>query len=108
MDNAQILAIYEETSRLTRQMLAAARENDWDLLVTHEKACAATLSPLISDKPAQPPSNDFQRRKAELISSILDDDAQIRMLVEPWLERLSGLIGSARQQSRLHQSYGAM
>lgn len=108
MDSHKILTIYEEGSRLTRQMLLAAREGDWDQLVAYEKDCAARFVHLFAGEGNQPRDADFQRRKAELIRGMLDDDAQIRLLVEPWLARLSGLIGSTRQQSRLHQTYGSM
>ncbi|MEQ1772149.1 MAG: flagellar protein FliT [Burkholderiales bacterium] len=108
MDNDQIIAIYEDASDITRKMLAAARASDWDLLVEHEKACAARLAVLLSDQPIQSQNPVFQQRKGALIRAMLDDDTQIRMLVEPWLVKLTTLIGSARQQSRLHQSYNAM
>lgn len=105
MDNHQIIAIYEEASRLTRDMLLAARAADWDCLVAYEKQCAATLAPLIADQPVQAPTAAFRHRKAELIREVLDGDAEIRQLVEPWLTQLSMLIGNSRQQSRLHQTY---
>ncbi len=108
MNSDEIISIYEDASCLTRQMLVAARESDWDQLVEHETQCAARLAQLISARPAQTQSAEFQRRKGALIRAMLDDDAEIRMLVEPWLAKLSELIGSTRQQSRLHQSYGAM
>ena len=108
MDSHHILAIYEEVSCLTRHMLLAAREGDWDQLIAHEKDCAARFAPLFMHEGDQPRDAEFQQRKAELIRGMIDDDAQIRMLVEPWLGRLSELIGSTQQQSRLHQAYGDM
>lgn len=105
MENTQIIAIYEEASRLTRDMLAAAHAGDWDRLVAYEKQCAAKLAPLIADQPEQPPTAAFLQRKAELIRDVLDGDAEIRHLVEPWLAQLSALIGNSRQQSRLHHTY---
>ncbi len=106
MNGDQILAVYEEASAITRQMLLAAREGDWDRLVAHEKDCAARFVHLMTSEPGQTTDAAFQRRKAEIIHGILDDDAQIRMLVEPWLMKLSVLIDSTRQQSRLSQAYG--
>jgi flagellar protein FliT len=104
MDNHQVIAIYEDAARLTREMLDDARAQQWDKVVAKEKLCAAQLARLPS---AEPPQNDprHQRRKAELIGSMLDDNAEIRMLAEPWLARLSELIGNTRQQSRLHHMY---
>jgi len=100
-----ILSIYESISRLTRQMLAAARSSDWDQLVALEKNCYAMFAQLFASTDGRPRSAEFRRRKTELICGVLDDDAQIRMLVEPWLVNLSALIGNTRQQTRLSQAY---
>ena len=105
MDSTQILTIYEEMARLTRHMLLAARAADWDRLVTCEKACAAQFALLFAGESDQPRDAAFQRRKAELIRGMLDDDAQVRRLADPWLAQLSSLIGNTRQQSRLHRTY---
>ncbi len=107
MNNDQIIAIYEDAFRLTREMLLAARDSDWERLVACEKDCAARLAPLVHDQPAQAPTSAFQQRKASLIRAMLHDDAQIRLLVDPWLARLATLIGDSHRQSRLHQTYGA-
>ncbi len=104
MDNHQIMAIYEDAAGLTREMLGAARAEQWDDVAAKEKLCTEKLAALPSAMPAQPDPL-HQRRKAELIRSMLDDNAEIRVLAEPWLARLSELIGSTRQQSRLHHMY---
>ena len=69
---------------------------------------AARFARLMADQTEASRDTDFQRRKAQLIRGILDDDAHIRVLVEPWLAQLSTLIGSTRQQARLHQAYDAL
>ena len=55
----------------------------------------------------QPDDDDYRSRKAALIRGILDADAEIRLLVEPWLAQLSMLIGNTQQQSRLQHAYHA-
>jgi len=104
MDNHQIIAIFEDAAMLTREMLRAAREQQWDDVAKKEKLCAEKLATLPPAMPAQP-DLPYQRRKAELIRDMLDNNAEIRVLAEPWLARLSELIGSTRQQSRLHDMY---
>jgi hypothetical protein len=42
-----------------------------------------------------------------LIRGVLDDDAEIRLLVEPWLAQLADLIGHTGHQRRLSQAYRA-
>ena len=102
-----ILAIYEDISRITRQMLEAARSDDWDQLVDLEKNCSARFAHLFELEDGSARDDEFRRRKGELIRDVLRDDAQIRLLVEPWLAHLSAMIGTTRQQGRLNQAYGA-
>ena len=105
MDGEQILMIYSGIADLTRQMLAAARIGAWDTLVALENACSAHFARLLAREDSHPRDAGYQRRKAELIRSVLDDDAQIRLLVEPWQARLAELIGHNGQQRRLRQAY---
>ena len=107
MNGNHILAIYENISRKTRQMLAAARGDDWDGLVALEKDCSAMFAQLFETEDGAVRDAEFQRRKGELIRGVLADDAQIRLLVEPWLAQLNAMIGSTRQQSRLNHAYEA-
>lgn len=107
MTEEHILATYEGISRLTTQMLAAARNGEWDELVQHERACSALFAPLFGGEEKLPRSAEFQRRKGELICSVLEDDAEIRLLVEPWLANLAALIGHTGHQRRLSQAYQA-
>ena len=102
-----ILLTYESISRLTKQMLAAARSGEWDELVRLERECSALFGRLFTGEEEQPRSAEFQRRKAQLIRGALDDDAEIRLLVEPWLAQLSALISHTGHQRRLTQAYRA-
>jgi flagellar protein FliT len=104
-DGHRILAVYEDIAQLTRRMLEAARGGQWDALIELERDCGRRFAHLLSGEPQQPDDADYRNRKAALIRGILDDDAEIRLLVEPWLAQLSMLIGSSRQQSRLHDAY---
>ncbi len=104
MDNQQVIAIFEDAARLTREMLGDARAQQWDNVAAKEKRCAEELARLPSTMPGEA-DPVHQRRKAELIRDMLENNAEIRMLAEPWLARLSELIGCTRQQSRLHRMY---
>ncbi len=107
MNGDDILAIYERVSDTTRQMLTAARLSDWDRLIDLEKECSAMFARLFEVEDGGTRSAEFQRRKAGLIRRVLDYDAQIRLLVEPWLVDLTAMIGSTRQQNRLSETYKA-
>jgi flagellar protein FliT len=105
MNGAQIIAEYSEIAAITRRMLEAARSSEWDNLIELERGCGRHFARLFEIGGAQPDDPDYRSRKAALIRGILDDDAEIRLLVEPWLAQLSTLIGSTQQQSRLQRAY---
>ena len=107
MNDDLILAIYSGIADLTRRMLAAARAGEWDTLINLEKACSTHFARLFAIEDGAPRDAQYQRRKAELIRAVLDDDAEIRLLVEPWQARLSALIHHHGQQRRLQQTYTA-
>ena len=105
MDDDLELAIYAGIARLTGQMLAAARSNEWDTLIALEKACSTHFARLLAKEDGRPRDAQYQRRKAELIRGVLDDDAAIRLLVEPWQAQLLAMLGSTKHQRRLHETY---
>lgn len=86
------LDYYKNISATTSQMLAAAQEQDWDLLVTLEKDCADYRDTLIKLESIRPVGEAFSKVKAAYIKKILDDDRQIRELVSPWMKKLEGML----------------
>jgi flagellar protein FliT len=107
MNDEAILSVYQRIAELTEQMLAAARGSDWDTLLHLEHECRALFAQLSDGEDERVRDANFQRRKANLIRGVLDDDAQIRLLVEPWLAHLSELIGHTGRQRRLSDTYRA-
>lgn len=86
------LDYYKNISATTSQMLAAAQDQDWDLLVTLENDCASYRDTLIQLESVRPVGAAFGKIKAAYIKKILDDDRQIRELVSPWMKKLEGML----------------
>jgi flagellar protein FliT len=107
MSEEHILHTYESIAHLTARMLDAARAAEWDALVGLERDCSALFARLFAADTRQPRSPEFQQRKATLIRGVLADDAQIRSLVEPWLNQLAKLLNHTGQERRLAQAYQA-
>lgn len=105
MNSSQIIATYETILDLTGQMLKAAQDSDWDLLVSLEQDCRISVEKLMADNPAQPLTGQLQRRKVEIIRQVLADDAEIRNITEPWMVQLQNLLGNAGRERRLNQAY---
>ena len=105
MDGGHLLALYAGIARLTRQMLAAARAGEWDTLIALGQACSVHFARLQASEDNLPRDAKYQLAKGELIRGVLDNDAEIRLLVEPWQAQLLALIGHNGQRRRLHETY---
>ncbi|MBI3529275.1 MAG: flagellar protein FliT [Betaproteobacteria bacterium] len=109
MTSKEVIGTYENILAVTAQMLDAARAADWDLLVNREQECRKLVESLMNTRN----ENDIVLepqvlgRKVEIIRKVLADDAEIRNLTEPWMQRLQHLLTSVGHERRLHAAYNA-
>jgi flagellar protein FliT len=89
MSNNELLARYESIADVVGRMLAAARREEWDVLVELQDRYMGE-----------------RQRKFDLLRRILADDAQICDLANPALARLSALIAASRPTRALRETYG--
>jgi flagellar protein FliT len=107
LNTAEVLSIYENVSEITDKMVAAARSGDWDTLVALENRCSGQVNRLKAEEPPEPLSAEVRETKVRIIKKILEDDRQIRDIVEPWMKQLAVLINSTGTERKLTQAYGA-
>ena len=116
MNQDQTIALYESVADISGQMLAAARNSDWEALGTLESDCASQVGTLesaeemgvraqFSRKWVSDPH--FLLRKRTLIEKILADDREIRHLTEAWMAQLSNLLNQAKLERQLTMAYGS-
>jgi flagellar protein FliT len=103
----QLLNYYEAIERASADMLAAARAGNWDEVVKLEGACVLLISQLkhaAQDKGKAPGTGttelDVAKTKSRIMQRILVNDAEIRLLAEPWLQDLEETL--AGQHRTLH------
>lgn len=107
MNSEEVISLYEKVAVITHQMVAAAREYDWDQLAALESQCANHVATLKGNEHMTPLTGMVRERKVKIIQKILADDREIRSITEPWMEHLSGLIKSTGTERKLSQAYGA-
>ncbi|NHC61820.1 flagellar protein FliT [Paenalcaligenes suwonensis] len=97
-----LLQQYETIANITSNMLQQAQLNAWDeVLILSERYieavdCLRTLDSL---------SGSDKDTRRELLTRILEDDAQIRHLATPELKRLDQLLGNMKRQQNILQTY---
>ena len=98
--NSSLLNYYEAIEKASQDMLAAARQGNWDQVLKLEGACALLISQLKNDAAGRKLGTDEAKFKSRIMQRILVNDAQIRQLAEPQIEALDELI--AGRTSTVH------
>lgn len=83
-----LIDYYKSIEESSRQMLDAAKSQDWEQVVRCEGVCAVLIEQLRLRGHSEELQPDQRREKTQIMQRILFNDAQIRYLAEPWLEQL--------------------
>ena len=102
----QIVERYQRMADASGRMLDAARQDDWDAVCAVEKECATLIAELSRMGDLAPTDPALRRRKIDLMKRVLADDAEIRLLSQPWLKKLDAMLRSPGIAARLDRAYG--
>ena len=80
-----LIDYYKAIEDSSAKMLDAARAEDWDEVVRFEGTCAVLIEQLRHRARSEELSPEQRVEKARIMQRILQNDAQIRYLAEPWL-----------------------
>jgi len=105
MDSIETLMTYEAILATTKKMLTAARNNQWNELVALEKECRMLAEKLIHNSPEPILDENLLQDKIRMIHEILGDDAQIKAITQPWMEKLQYMVNSVDLSQKLEQTY---
>jgi flagellar protein FliT len=86
-----LIDYYKAIEDSSAKMLEAARLEDWDGVVRYEGACAVLIEQLRFESQQQELAPEHRKEKARIMQRILHNDAQIRVLAEPWLAQFEHL-----------------
>jgi flagellar protein FliT len=86
-----LLDYYKAIENTSRQMLEAAKTENWDQVVRLEGACAVLIAQLRYKSKTDELGPDERKEKMRIMQRILRTDAEIRCLAEPWLNDLAQL-----------------
>lgn len=93
---------YALIASLSDKMVQLARENDWESVVAVSREYFDAVESL---KTLTPLDHEDRLARKPYLTKILQDDACIRHLVAPELERLGGLLGNVKRQQTVVQAY---
>ncbi|SFD90514.1 flagellar protein FliT [Nitrosomonas sp. Nm166] len=105
MDDIQTIMTYKAILTTTGKMLIAAQNNEWDELISLEQECRRLAEILTKEDPEPILDKELLQKKVKIIHQILNDDAQIRAITEPWMMRLQDLLSTSERTRNLQQTY---
>lgn len=83
-----LIDYYKSIEESSLKMLDAAKSQDWDQVVRCEGVCAVLIEQLRMRSRTEQLLPEQRTEKTRIMQRILNNDAQIRYLAEPWLEHL--------------------
>jgi flagellar protein FliT len=102
-----IVERYPRMADASGRMLSAARADDWDEVCKVERECADLVTELSRMGDLAPLDPTLRAQKLELMKKVLADDAEIRLLSQPWLRKLDTMMRGPATIDRLKRAYGA-
>ena len=80
-----LIDYYKAIEDSSLKMLDAAKAEDWEQVVRFEGACAVLIEQLRARAHSEQLQPNERTEKTRIMQRILQNDAQIRYLAEPWL-----------------------
>lgn len=99
---SSLLRHYEALDGASREMLEAARAGDWESVCRLEGACAVVIARLGELAREQPPDRDEQAERMRILRRIVERDAEIRRLCDPFGDLMDSDAWSGARPLLLH------
>ncbi len=106
------LALLEQMSNYSTEMVDAARANDWDRLTRLEKQVASLRDRMGTEealgfqgRATKRMSEDERAKKVALIRRILNDDKEVRVHTEPWMDSVRQMLSGGARERKLRSAY---
>ncbi|WP_392431141.1 flagella biosynthesis regulatory protein FliT [Yersinia sp. HM-2024] len=101
-----LLSEYQQILTLSEQMLVLATEGNWDALVDLEMAYLKAIESTATITISSCSSLMLQDLLREKLRAILDNEIEIKRLLQLRLDALSELVGQSTKQQAVNNTYG--
>lgn len=108
MESQHLIQEYTALAALMSQMLNAAQQNNWDRVSEIEVSYLSKVNQIKNHEKTVILDKTLKSQKLALIKRILADDDAIRLLIHPWMSKLSQLMqpnNSQAMQAKLNSTY---
>ena len=102
----QLLAAYQQIYTLSSQMIALAKTGHWDQLVELELTYVTSVEKTADFAGVMESSLALQELLRNKLQQILDNETQLRALLQARMDELRELIGQSTRQNVVNSTYG--
>ncbi|AXF75583.1 flagella biosynthesis regulatory protein FliT [Erwinia tracheiphila] len=100
-----ILTIYQQLLVLSQTMLRLATEGSWEELIEMEVVYVSAVEKLAESTKQNPIPAQVQDQLRPVLRHILDNEAEVKNLLQARMTELSSLIGQASRQKSVNKAY---
>ncbi|PLR37287.1 flagella biosynthesis regulatory protein FliT [Chimaeribacter californicus] len=101
-----LVTAYQQILSLSEQMLALAHQEQWqelvELEISYAKAVESTAALPVNDGVPE----QVQETIRSMLTRILDNESQVKQLLNARMGKLAELIGNTGRKKDLHHAYG--
>ena len=106
--NIELLRCYQQLLSASQHMLKIGREGLWEELIEQEVEYVSAVEKIagFQDASAQAPVTQAQIRP--LLKQILDNEMELKMLLQQRMSELRTLVGQTSRQQNINTTYGRL
>lgn len=101
----QLINNYQQILSLSHSMLRHASRGEWDDLITQEVSYVTAVQHLARTTEAAPPSEQLQAQLRPVLRHILDNESEVRRLLQIRMDELTQLVSQSAVQKSMVSAY---
>lgn len=101
-----LITIYQQLLDLSQNMLRLAAEGEWDDLIQKEVDYVSAVQRLAQSTQAASPQAQEQERLRPVLRHILDNESEVKRLLQARMQELSTLVNQNTRQKSVLSAYG--
>ncbi|MGB7803084.1 flagella biosynthesis regulatory protein FliT [Buttiauxella sp.] len=106
--NIELLRCYQRLLSASQDMLKLAHEGLWEELIEREVEYVGTVEKIAVFQDASMQSQAMQAQILPLIKEILDNEVELKMLLQQRMSELQALVVQTSRQQNLNTTYGSL
>ena len=101
-----LIIVYQQLLDLSHGMLRLAAEGEWDDLISKEVDYVSAVQRLAQTTEAAAPSRQLQEQLRPVLRHILDNESEVKRLLQLRMDELTQLVGQSSMQKSVMSAYG--